>query len=118
MIIAMEHKKDYKTNADCIFCKITLGTIPSKKVYEDESILGFYDLNPKAKVHLLLIPKKHYENAVELAENDENAFVRIPKIAKKLAEELSNGDFRLVYNNGKSAGQVVFHTHAHILCFE
>lgn len=101
---------------DCIFCKIASGEIPSTKVYEDELCVAFNDLNPMAKVHVLIIPKEHIGcvNCV----NDSNSaviahiFETIPKIAKDLG--LSDG-YRVVTNCGANAGQSVFHLHFHIL---
>lgn len=101
---------------DCIFCKIASGEIPSTKVYEDELCVAFNDLNPMAKVHVLIIPKEHIGcvNCV----NDSNSaviahiFETIPKIAKDLG--LSDG-YRVVTNCGAHAGQSVFHLHFHIL---
>ena len=101
---------------DCIFCKIASGEIPSTKVYEDELCVAFNDLNPMAKVHVLIIPKEHIGcvNCV----NDSNSaviahiFETIPKIAKDLG--LSDG-YRVVTNGGANAGQSVFHLHFHIL---
>ncbi len=101
---------------DCIFCKIAAGEIPSNKVYEDDKCLAFYDLNPLAKVHVLVIPKEHIANVNEI--NDQNCdviahiFTVIPKIAEKL--ELTDG-YRVVSNCGKNACQSVLHLHFHIL---
>ena len=101
---------------DCIFCKIASGEIPSNKVYEDDLCLAFYDLNPMAKVHVLVIPKEHVASAAEL--NADNCavvghiFSVIPVIADKLG--LTDG-FRVVTNCGKHAGQSVHHLHFHVL---
>lgn len=102
---------------DCIFCKIIEGKIPSQKVYENDQILAFKDINPVAPVHVLVIPKKHIENLMEI-KNDNidmiNAiFEAIPEIAKKLGIESSG--FRLISNCGKDAGQEVMHLHFHII---
>jgi len=101
---------------DCIFCKIIAGDIPSAKVYEDELVYAFRDINPQAPTHILVIPKTHIEsvNAVS-AENSAvvaHIFQVIPQIAK--AEGLDGG-YRVVSNCGKDAGQTVFHLHFHIL---
>ncbi len=102
--------------SDCIFCKIVDGSIPSKKVYEDEKILAFYDLEPQAPVHVLVIPKQHICCANEI--NDTNSevigylFSRIPEITKKL--DLKNG-YRIVNNCGDDGCQSVKHMHFHIL---
>ncbi len=100
---------------DCIFCKIAAGEIPSKKVYEDEQILAFYDIEPKAPVHVLVIPKAHIAGASEItAENAAvvgHIFATIPCIAATLGIT----DYRVVTNNGADAGQTVHHLHFHIL---
>lgn len=102
--------------SDCIFCKIVDGSIPSKKVYEDDKILAFYDLEPQAPVHVLVIPKLHICCANEV--NESNAdyiahiFVKIPEIAKSLG--LENG-YRIVNNCGEHGCQSVKHMHFHII---
>lgn len=101
---------------DCIFCKIVKGEIPSSKVYEDDSVLAFNDINPAAPVHILVIPKKHIGSAVELTEEDNELIAHIFQVIKKIADEqgLENG-FRLVSNVGEDGGQTVKHLHFHIL---
>ena len=100
---------------DCIFCSIVKGDIPSTKVYEDDTVYAFNDLNPKAPVHVLVIPKKHVKNVAELAQEDPQTLAHIVEVAKKIADEKANGDYRLIFNTGKDAGQTVFHAHAHVL---
>ena len=101
---------------DCLFCKIAAGEIPSKKAYEDDKILAFYDIAPQAPVHILVIPKAHIASANEV--NKENAdvvakiFGVIPKIA---AEAGLSGGYRIVSNCGDDACQSVKHLHFHIL---
>ncbi len=101
---------------DCLFCKIINGDIPSAKVYEDDMIFAFKDINPQAKVHVLVIPKFHISSMDSV--NDENAeyvkhiFVKIPEIATSLG--LTNG-YRLISNCGADACQSVQHLHFHIL---
>lgn len=101
---------------DCIFCRIVKGEIPSKKVYENEYVYAFYDLNPNAPVHVLVIPKKHIEslNSVNLENINivSEVMLSIPKIADMLG--LKNG-YRVISNCGKDGGQSVFHLHFHIL---
>lgn len=101
---------------DCIFCKIIKGEIPSQKVYEDEDILAFKDINPLAPVHILVIPKKHIETTNDLEEVDELIIGKIFTIIKKLAKEnnLENG-YRVVNNCGEDGGQEVKHLHFHLL---
>ena len=101
---------------DCLFCKIAVGEIPSKIVYEDAEILAFYDIEPQAPVHVLVIPKEHITSVDGI--NDENSavvaqiFETIPKIAAKLG---LSGGYRVISNCGKDAGQTVPHLHFHIL---
>ncbi len=101
---------------DCIFCKIAEGVIPSNKVYEDDKILAFYDLNPQAKVHVLVIPRQHISCADEISsENSADIgyiFEKIPEIAKKAG--IVNG-YRIVSNCGEDGCQSVKHIHFHIL---
>ena len=101
---------------NCIFCKIIAGEIPSNKVYEDDDMLVFRDINPQAKVHCLCVPKSHFATLAEMdekqAEQVKRCLVKIPEIAKTLG--LENG-YRLIVNQGKDAGQTVFHLHIHIL---
>ena len=104
------------TIMDCIFCKIVEGAIPSTKVYEDEKILAFRDINPEAPVHVLVIPKEHIASA-DMISGDNSAVIAhifecIPKIAK--AEGLDSG-YRVITNVGKDGGQSVHHIHFHIL---
>ena len=101
---------------DCIFCKIIAGDIPSTKVYEDELVYAFRDINPQAPTHILVIPKAHIAGVCDItAENSSvvaHIFEIIPQIAK--AEGLEGG-YRVVSNCGADAGQTVFHLHFHIL---
>lgn len=101
---------------DCIFCKIVNGEIPSQKVYEDDLVLAFKDINPCAPVHILVIPKKHIASAVALTEEDDKLIAHIFKVIRLIAkeQELTNG-FRLVSNVGVDGGQSVKHLHFHIL---
>ena len=101
---------------DCIFCMIAEGKIPSNKVYEDESMLAFYDINPQAPTHILVIPKTHIASLDEVCEANADVvrkiFVKIPEIAK--AANLTNG-YRVISNCGEDASQTVKHLHFHIL---
>lgn len=101
---------------DCIFCKIVNGEIPSNKAYEDDKVLAFYDLEPQAPVHILIIPKEHITSAAEINENNSAVVAHIFEVAAKLAGEkgLDNG-FRIVSNAGESAGQSVKHLHFHLM---
>ncbi|OZG69272.1 histidine triad nucleotide-binding protein [Bifidobacterium eulemuris] len=103
---------------DCLFCKIIAGQIPSGKVYEDETTYAFNDINPKAKVHVLVVPKKHYANAAELAAADPAQLAHMVEVAQGIADDAFHGDYRLVFNTGADAGQTVFHVHAHVMTGE
>ena len=102
---------------DCIFCKIARGEIPSKKVYEDESVLAFHDIDGKAPVHVLVIPKKHISNIISFEEADRSLQNHIFDVIKKVAEDMgvSESGFRVVANTGVDGGQTVGHLHFHIL---
>lgn len=102
---------------DCLFCKIADGTIPSKKVYEDEQVLAFYDINKQAPVHVLLIPKKHIKSVLGVSRDDDALICHLFHVAQDLALELGlvNNGFRLVLNTGADGGQTVMHMHMHIL---
>ena len=105
-------------SGDCLFCKIIAGEIPSTKVYEDDSTYAFKDINPKAKVHVLIVPKKHHANVAQLAASDPAELAHIVEVAQKIADDAFHGAYRLVFNTGLDAGQTVFHVHAHVLTGE
>lgn len=100
--------------ADCLFCKIVAGEIPSTKVYDDEHTYAFADTNPQAPTHVLLVPKKHFADLPELAGDPEAAAGFVEGI-RRLAEQEELKDFRTVVNTGAEVGQSVFHVHAHVL---
>ena len=102
---------------DCLFCKIIKGEISSSKVYEDDEILAFNDINPQAPIHILVIPKKHISSLVELNKNDENLIGRIFGVINEIAkkEKIDKSGFRVIMNCGEDAGQEVKHLHFHIL---
>lgn len=100
---------------DCIFCKIGSGEIPSKKIYEDDLCVAFYDIAPAAPVHALVIPKQHIPSI--LAADDEGLLGHLLSVARNVAREsgLADDGFRLVINTGENGGQTVHHLHIHIL---
>ena len=103
-------------SADCIFCKIVAGEIPSKKIYEDDLVYAFHDIHPQRPVHILVIPKLHLRSLQEATPEHEAALGRILGIAGKLAAEAgSPGGFRVIINNGEIGSQDVPHLHAHIV---
>jgi Diadenosine tetraphosphate (Ap4A) hydrolase and other HIT family hydrolases len=102
---------------DCLFCKIVKGEIPSKKVYEDDKVYAFHDINPEAPVHFLVIPKEHIQSANDLNDNNSDIISHIFKVINKLAVELniSEKGYRIVNNCGEDGGQTVGHIHFHVL---
>ena len=102
---------------DCIFCKIINGEIPSEKVYEDEEILAFKDINPAAPVHILVIPKKHIKSLLEVNEEDSKIIAKIYEVINKIVKDMKMEEdgFRVIVNCGKDAGQEVMHLHLHLL---
>lgn len=101
---------------DCIFCKIINGEIPSKCVYNDDDVYAFYDINPQAPVHFLVIPKKHIASAGEINTENSAVVAKCFEVIAKLAKELGlDGGFRVITNCGDDAGQTVKHLHFHVL---
>ena len=100
---------------ECLFCRIVKKEIPSKAVFEDGQTYAFYDINPQAPTHVLLIPKKHIAGVADLRAGDETMVGGLVVRAKELAETLGLKSFRLVFNSGEEAGQSVFHIHLHLL---
>jgi len=102
---------------DCLFCGIVDGKIKAEVVYRDDAVVAFKDINPKAPVHILIIPRKHIASVLELQENDGSVLAAIFRAAAKLAEDhgIGKSGFRVVVNCGHDAGQTVFHLHYHLL---
>ena len=105
---------------NCIFCKILKGEIPSTKIYEDDKVYAFKDINPVAPIHILVIPKKHIDSLADLTEDDKDYVWAIHNAMNKIAEEggFKESGYRVVVNCGKDAGQAVMHLHYHILAGE
>ena len=99
--------------SDCIFCKIINGDFGTEFVYEDENAVVFKDINPKANIHLLVVPRVHVESLNEL--DDEQLIGKLMMVVKKVTNQLGIKSYRTVINTGKEAGQEVFHLHIHIL---
>jgi len=112
-----EHAEKEADVDNCLFCKIIRGEIPSKKVHEDEQLLVIEDVSPKAPLHLLLIPKRHFVNCLDMGLQDDalvgSLFRKAADIARQKGYDASG--FRIVQNNGAGAGQSVFHIHFHLL---
>lgn len=103
-------------SADCIFCKLVAGQIPSRKLYEDDEVLAFHDIHPVAPVHFMIIPKLHVDSLAECDASHQALLGRILLLAPRLAKEqgLDQG-FRTIINTGSGGGQEVFHVHVHVI---
>ena len=100
--------------AECVFCNIAAKKVATKLIYEGRDVVAFADLNPRAPLHALVIPRKHVERLADL--EDESLAGKLTLAAAKLAKDAGYGDnFRVVVNNGAGAGQSVFHLHLHVL---
>lgn len=113
------HDHDSHYDSSCIFCRIARGEIPSRKVYEDEEIFAFHDINPSAPVHFLMIPKKHIPSLAQVGVEDAALLGRMMVLAPKLALEQGcnpypDGGFRVMVNTGTEGGQEVHHLHLHV----
>jgi histidine triad (HIT) family protein len=101
---------------DCIFCKIARGEIPSKKVYEDEDIFAFHDINPQAPVHFMMIPKRHIATLADATAEDAKVLGKILALSARLAREQGSPDgYRTIINTGRIGRQEVQHLHVHVL---
>lgn len=100
---------------DCLFCKIINKEIDGEFVYEDEICTAFKDINPKARVHLLIVPKKHIPKVSDLQEGDEKIMGHLIKVAKDLAEKNDCKGYQLLFNVGRDGGQIIFHIHLHLM---
>ncbi len=100
---------------DCVFCKIIGKKIPSNFVHEDEKCVAFNDINPKARVHILICPRKHIDSIAHLEEGDEIMIGHLVKVAKELAAKNNCKGYQLLFNVGKEAGQIIFHVHLHLM---
>jgi len=102
---------------NCLFCKIVAGEIPCKKVYENKSIIAFQDIDPKAPIHILVIPKKHIRSINELKKSDKGLAGELLLAAQKISEieEIDESGFRTIFNTNEDGGQTVYHIHMHIM---
>ena len=101
---------------NCIFCKIVRGEIPSRKVYEDEQVYAFHDINPVAPVHFMLIPKEHVDSMAHLEDKHAAIMGRIMVLAQRLAREQGSAEgFRTIVNTGRIGRQDVMHLHVHVI---
>lgn len=102
------------TEQSCIFCKIVRKEIPAKFVGENDLAIAFWDVAPRQRLHILVIPKVHYSNVAELTLNDEASLVAVMKLGSELAMQFAQDSFRFSFNTGEAAGQTVFHAHGHL----
>lgn len=109
-----EHREPL-TAPECVFCRIVAGEIPADIVAETDVAIAFRDLDPKASMHLLVVPRDHHADVAQLAAADPALLAAVVRLANEVAEDEGNGQFRLVFNTGAEAGQSVFHVHAHVL---
>ncbi|MCK4918615.1 MAG: HIT domain-containing protein [Candidatus Pacebacteria bacterium] len=101
---------------DCLFCKIVAEEIPSHKIYEDEKFLAFLDINPINKGHILVIPKKHSRNILEMKDSlSGELMILVKKLATHIKNKLNADGINITINNEADAGQIIFHTHIHII---
>jgi len=102
--------------SDCLFCKIAAGEIPADKVYEDDRVIAFKDINPKAEVHLLVIPREHIASMNELTPENDVLIAHMMRVLPQLAKSRGlNEGFRTIINTGKGGGQIIFHLHMHLM---
>lgn len=102
---------------DCLFCKIIKGEIPSKIIYHDKDVVVFHDINPKAPVHVLIVPVRHIESLKNIKDNDALLLGRLMLVIREIAKKMNidTSGFKIVANNGIGAGQIVPHLHFHLL---
>jgi histidine triad (HIT) family protein len=101
----------------CLFCDIAAGKIPAKKAYEDDKILAFYDINPQAPTHVLIVPREHITSLADLAPEHDAVVGSLVRRARDLAKELGHEErgYRLIFNCGPDAGYSVYHIHLHLV---
>ncbi len=104
-------------SGDCIFCGIVEGKIASKKVYEDDEVLAFHDINPQAPVHILVIPKKHISTLRDISEDDKDLIFKLLSVCNKISDDQGIGErgYRIVINTNPHGGQTVYHLHLHVI---
>ncbi len=101
--------------SDCLFCRIIAGEIPGDFVFVNDDVVAFRDINPKAPVHVLVVPRLHVEKVAELAQQSPDTLAAMAKAAQQIADAEAGGQFRWIFNTGERAGQTVFHVHGHVI---
>ena len=107
--------RDPTYQADCLFCKIAAGEIPSDRVFEDEAVIAFHDINPKAPTHVLAMPRRHLASVADLTDADADLLAALFGALRNVAEEAGLKSYRVISNIGAESGQSVFHLHFHLL---
>jgi len=107
--------RDPTYQADCLFCRIAAGEIPADRVLEDEAVIVFRDINPRAPTHVLAIPRRHIESAADLTDADGDLLAVLFSAMRRVAEQAGLKGYRIVTNVGAESGQSVFHLHFHLL---
>jgi histidine triad (HIT) family protein len=115
--ITLARKDVEAVTQDCIFCKIIAGEIPSNILYQDELVTAFRDINPRAPVHILIVPNQHYDSMADMGDEEAQILGRVVAVTNQLArqEGLGESGYRFITNVGPDAGQIVFHVHFHLL---
>ena len=103
------------TDPDCLFCRIVVGEIPSERVFEDERVIVFRDITPRAPTHVLAVPRRHLASAGDLTHDDGDLLAALFGALRRVAADAGLSDYRIVTNVGAGAGQSVFHLHLHLL---
>jgi histidine triad (HIT) family protein len=101
--------------ADCLFCRIVAGEIPSETVTETDSVVAFRDVNPQAPLHVLVVPRTHVSDAGELVDAEPATAAELVRVGRQIASDAGHESYRMVFNTGADAGQTVFHAHLHVL---
>ncbi|CAM3815188.1 histidine triad nucleotide-binding protein [Isoptericola cucumis] len=101
--------------SDCLFCKIVAGELPADVVASTERIVAFRDIDPKAPVHVLVVPREHHGDVSVLAAADPELLAEVVEVADRVAHDLADGQYRFIFNSGPRAGQSVFHVHGHVI---
>jgi len=107
--------RDPTYQADCLFCRIAAGEIPAKRVFEDEDVIVFDDINPRAPMHVLAIPRRHLDSVADLTDADVDLLASLFGALRHVAEEAGLKGYRIISNVGPESGQSVFHLHFHLL---
>lgn len=100
---------------DCLFCKVVAAEVPADVVHRDERVVAFRDINPRAPLHILVVPVEHHVDVGALAAADAGLLADVVRTGATIAADEADGEFRLVFNTGRQAGQSVFHVHGHVL---